>query len=463
MQFLTLGATDTIGASCHYLNIDGTGILLDVGVDPDADGPESLPRLELLDDYPDFAVDHAIVTHAHHDHLGSLPVLIREYPRVKVHMTQVTRELADILLPASARLQRRKQEEGTSSHAPLFDEEEVRVVDYLYSTYDLNEPFDTTGIGGQSRIEASFYNSGHILGSAGIELKIKNGSAPYRVFYTSDTNLQSQSIIPGGEYPEPGLDVLIMESTMGADIDAELTTRSLEEEKLGKAIAKVINRGGAVLVPVFALGRAQEVLALIDSFKSRNLIPDDIPVYTTGSMRAIAGLYDRTRLTTPRLDPEFEVFGVPQRRHPRSSEGTRASVTKPSIHIASSGMMFERTLSNKLAQYMVSKEKNGILLVGFAREDSPAGVLLEAAESGKDVILDRARGPQKVRCEVDQFRLSGHSHRRDLLELAGRLKPKKTVLVHGEDEARTWLAEHIREQHPEQEVILPTIGKPIEL
>lgn len=463
MQFITLGATDTIGASCHYLNIDGTGILLDAGVDPDSEGVESLPRLELLDEYPEFSVDHAIVTHAHHDHLGSLPVLIREYPRVQVHMTEVTRELADILLPASARLQRRRVEEGTSSHEPLFDEEDVRVVDYLYSTYDLNEPFDATGARGRSPIQATFYNSGHILGAAGIELKIQNGSTPYRLFYTSDTNLHSQSIIPGGEYPEPGLDVLIMESTMGADDDAELTTRSAEEEKLGEAIARVINRGGAVLVPVFALGRAQEVLALIDSYKGRNLIPEDIPVYTTGSMRAIAGLYDRTRLTTPRLDPEFEVFGVKQRRHPRSSEGTRASVTKPSIHIASSGMMFERTFSNKLAQMMVSKEKNGILLVGFARDDSPAGVLLEAAASGKDVILDRDRGPQKVRCEVGQFRLSGHSNRQDLVELAGRLKPRKTVLVHGEDEARAWLAENIRERHPDQEVILPTIGKPVEL
>ena len=199
MHFISLGATDTIGASCHYLNIDGTGILLDAGVDPDTEGVDSLPRLELLENYPGFLVDHAIVTHAHHDHLGSLPVLIREYPRLQVHMTEVTRELADILLPASARLQRRRQEEGSSSHAPLFGEDEVRVVDFLYSTYKLNESFDATGPQGNSSVKASFFNSGHILGSAGIELRVQNGSSSSRIFYTSDTNLRSQSIIPGGE------------------------------------------------------------------------------------------------------------------------------------------------------------------------------------------------------------------------------------------------------------------------
>ncbi|NND72353.1 MAG: MBL fold metallo-hydrolase [Rhodothermales bacterium] len=461
MLFIPLGATDTIGASCHYLNVDGTGILLDAGVDPDSEGLASLPRLEILDENPGWTVDHVVITHAHHDHLGSLPVLIKRYPRLCVHMTGATRELAEILLPASARLQRRKQQEGTSAHAPLFDEEEVRVVDFIYSTYELNQPFDLTGGSGDTEISGTFFNSGHILGSVGVEIVAKRKAKPVRIFYSSDTNLRHQSIIPGGEYPAPGLDVLIMESTMGADDDATTTTRASEEEKLGKAIQRVISRGGAVLIPAFALGRAQEVVALIDRYKSAGLVPDDVPVYTTGSMRAIAGLYDRTRLTTPRIDPEFEVFGVQQKRHPRSTEGTRASVRKPSIHIAASGMMFQNTLSNRLAQYMLSNENNGIFFVGFAREDSPGGALLEAAENGKKVVLNKERGPQKIKCEIGQFRLSGHSHRDDLLELAESLDPLKTILVHGELEAREWLAGRIREGTSDQQVLLPTVGQPI--
>lgn len=463
MLFIPLGATDTIGASCHYLNIDGTGILLDAGVDPDSEGVDSLPRLDILDDNPDWTVDHVIVTHAHHDHLGSLPVLVKRYPHLQVHMTGATRELAEILLPASARLQRRKQLEGTTAHAPLFDEEEVNAVDYIYSTYKLNESFELTGRSGYTEISGSFFNSGHILGSVGVEIIVQRDDKPVRIFYSSDTNIRHQSIIPGGEYPEPGLDILIMESTMGADDDAAETTRSLEEEKLGAAIQRVIGRGGAVLIPSFALGRAQEVVALIDRYKNDGLVPADVPVYTTGSMRAIAGLYDRTRLTTPRLDPEFEVFGVQQKRHPRSTEGTRETTRKPSIHVAASGMMFENTLSNRLAQYMLSNEDNGIFFVGFAREDSPGGALLQAAEESEKVVLNRSRGLQKVKCEVGQFRLSGHSHRDDLLELAESLNPQRTILVHGENDAREWLADRIREGTSDQQVLLPTIGKPIYL
>lgn len=465
MLIVALGKTEAIGANCHFVKIEGTGLVLDAGADPEEDGPEGLPDFDLVHRHSGWYIDHAIITHAHHDHLGALPVLIQHFPHILVHMTRATRDLAEFALSASARLQRRRLREGSSPFEPLFDEEELEVYSYLYLTHELESDFDVTGLRGRTPVKARFYDSGHLLGGAGVLLSFEEGGQMRRVFYTSDTNLRPQSIIPGGSYPEAPIDVLIMESTLGADPQAELTTRRTEEKNFGEALQRVLARGGTVLLPVFAMGRAQEVLALIDRYKKRGLIPEEVPVYTAGAMRAVADVYDKTRFTTPRLNPDFQVYGVEQRRLPRSDAAVQEVLSQPSIHVMSSGMMFERTISNRLAQQIVEDEKNGIFLVGFAREDSPAHRLLQAAEQGKgtEIVLDQSRGLQPVNCEVGRFRFSGHSHRRDLIQLVEQLKPKKVVLVHGETEARTWLADNIRFFYPEVEVHLLESGQPLEV
>ncbi len=465
MDFLALGNTEAIGASCHFLKLGETGILLDTGADPDLEGEASLPDYRSIRENPSWYVDHAIVTHAHHDHVGSLPVMIREFPHVLVHMTRATRDLLDVLLPASARLQRRRLREGSSMCDPLFTEEELELHSYLYLTHDLEQPFDLTGIRGGGRITGTFYSAGHILGAAGVLLEFEEGPRARRVFYSSDTSMRPQSILPGADYPDAPVDTLILESTLGADPDAELTTRKTEEKRLAEALQRVIARGGAVLMPVFALGRAQEIIAMLGTFKRRGILPEDLPIYTAGSMRAVSDLYDKTRFTTPRLNPEFQVFEVEQRRLPRSLSGKLAAMSEPGIFVVSSGMMFERTLSNELAKYIIEREENAILLVGFAREDSPADRLLQASSNGEDpeVILDPIIGPQPLRCEVQRFRFSGHSHRRDLIQLVEMLDPKQVVLVHGEDKARQWMADNVSFFYPDIEIVLPKTAVPVEL
>ncbi len=459
MIFCSLGATDDIGASCHFLKINDTGIVLDSGTDPDEDGPPALPNFDLVHEREGWYADHALISHAHHDHMGSLPVLIRHFPRVLVHMTRATRSLLDMLLPASARLQERRLKEGSTAHEPLFDEEDAEMHSSLYLTHDLEKPFDVTSMRGETPVKATFYDAGHVLGSTGILLTHEDE----RVFYTSDTNLRAQSIIPGGSYPEEPVDVLIMESTMASDEDAELTTRRQEEQKLADGLERTIGRGGTALVPVFALGRAQEVLALVNRFKRQGRVPQDTPVYTAGIMRGVAELYDQTRLVTPRLDEDFRVYDVEQRRLPRSASATRKILDEPSIHVVTSGMMFEYTASNRIAQELIEDEKNAVLRVGYAVDHSPAHRLLEASRNGREVVLDEHRGPQEIRCEVDRFRLSGHSHRMDLIQLVERLKPGKVILVHGETEARAWMAENIRRHYPEADVVLPERGEPVEI
>lgn len=461
MRFVSLGATDDIGASCHLLEIAETGIMLDAGTDPEEDGPNSLPAFGFVKDRPEWFVDHAVISHAHQDHIGALPILIREFPHAQVHMSRATRDLAEFVLPASARLQRRRRREGSSSHEPLFGEEELEVQSFVYRTHGLEQPFDVEGVRTGRKVSVSLYHAGHILGAVGVQLSYVDGRSRRTIFYTGDTNLRSQTIIPGGSYPREPVDVLILESTLGSDPEAEETTRRGEEDCFAKALRTVWDRGGTSLVPVFAVGRAQEVLALIDRYKKRGLLPETVPVYTAGAMRAVAELYDKTRFTTPRLNTDFMIESVEQARIPRSASAKERILEDPGIHVVSSGMMFPGTLSNRLAQRLVGNPKNAVMLVGFAQADSPAGRLMAAAqvsspEETTEVTLDDRRGPQPLLCEIHRFRLSGHSHRRDLMKLVSRLSPGKVILVHGEARAREWLADNIDFFHPEIDVMLPS-------
>lgn len=464
MEFIALGDTEDISASCHFIRVNGTGLVLDAGLDPERDGHDALPRFDIVHRHPDRYVDHALVTHAHHDHIGSLPVLFREFPHVLAHMTDATRRLLEFLLPASARLQRRQLREGSIDHDPLFTEDDIEMHSHLYMTHDLEREFDITGVRGTTPIKARFYSAGHILGSVGVELTFEEDGRTRRVFYTSDTNTRPQSIISGGAYPE-STDILILESTLGADEEAAQTSRGKEMRRFTEALQTVLGRDGVALIPVFVMGRAQETLAVIGDLKERGKIDADVPVYTAGSMRAIADIYDKTRQTTPRRDPDFRVFDVDQRRLPRSDEGHKKAMTGPSIIVVSSGMMFEPTLSNLLARRLIEDEKNGVLLVGYSKEDSPAQRLLDAAEEGPGTEVELVEGGdrQPVNCTVGRYRFSGHSHRRDLLGLVGRLSPEHVILVHGDTEARTWMAEQIEAEHPGVHIHLPEWAESIEL
>jgi Cft2 family RNA processing exonuclease len=231
----------------------------------------------------------------------------------------------------------------------------------------------------------------------------------------------------------------------------------------------VLAGGGSVLLPAFALGRAQEVLALVGRYKHRGRIPKETPVYTAGSMRGIASIYDQTRFSTPRVDPEFEVYAVEQQRLPETNARLDEALVTPSIFVISSGMLFERTPSNRLAQRLVEDERHAIYFVGFTKEDSPGGRLLAAATEESPagtvptVVLDTERGPQGVRADVRRFRFSGHAHRRDLIQLVEMLRPKTVVLVHGEAGAKDWMKDNLEFFYDDLKVVVPAQGEEVEL
>ena len=180
-------------------------------------------------------------------------------------------------------------------------------------------------------------------------------------------------------------------------------------------------------------------------------------------MRGISAIYDDTRNSTPRLDPDFEVYGVEQKRLPRSDAKTMEAINEGGIFVVTSGMLFERTPSHSLAQKMIGNAKNGVFFVGYSKEDSPGALLQEKAAAGEPIVFDDAVGPQVIRAEVERFRFSGHAHRRDLIAIVEKTQPKTVVLVHGETAAKEWMKDNIEYFHPEVEVIIPAQGEELEL
>ncbi len=454
MDFISLGRANDIGASCHYLGINGSGIILDAGADPNEEGPASLPDFSSIGHQN---VDHVFITHAHHDHIGSIPSLCAKWPSASLHLTPATRTLTTFMLYASARLQRRRFDEGSSPFRELFDEEDLEDVFDVLRAHEYDQWIDL----GEERLRAKLCYSGHLLGSAGVLLSTPDHR---RIYYTSDTRSEAQTIIPGASYPTEPVDVLIMESTLGADPVAETTTRSEEEIRFAHRLASILDRGGSVLLPVFMLGRAQEILCLLGRFKMQKLINPETPIYTAGGLREISRIYDDYRLSTPRIDSDFEVYSVEQRRFPHTRKARSRILNQPGIFVLTSGMMVEHTLSHQIAAELLEHEKHAIFFVGFCKEDLPAGKLLHAVQSGADeMLLTPDRGMQYIRCEVDRFRFSGHAHRQELIALARKLDPKTIILVHGETEAKHWLKKNLHEHCPDAQILTPPQSKRLTL
>ena len=152
----------------------------------------------------------------------------------------------------------------------------------------------------------------------------------------------------------------MLESTLGADPVAETVTRRSEEKRLGEALSTVLNRGGTGPdARICARKRGRKCWRSSTATKKRGLIHQDVPVYTAGMMRAIADVYDKTRMSTPRLNEEFQVYGVPQQRLPRSESGLNEALKQPGIMCVGSGMMFEQTISTRLLDRLSATKRTG--------------------------------------------------------------------------------------------------------
>ena len=451
MYFQSLNRRRGIGANSYLIDLDDVRLVFDAGMDPKTEGLESMPNYELAE-YD--SVDGIIVSHCHLDHIGSLPVLMRRQPRARVYMTEGCGELSDALLHNSVNVMTMKREELQITDYPFFTHREVDQVEHVWDYVPVEKTFR---IGKASEPECRFSDAGHIMGSVGTTIEHKGK----RIFYTGDVNFEDQTLSIAASFPRDPVDVLIMETTRGGVQRDPEYTRAREIERVAEAICSTLDRDGSVMIPIFAMGKTQEMLMMLHLLREASVIPST-PIFIGGLSTKMTLIYDRFANQGVRNHKAFEILkemklSVASRRRKRD-----ITYNPHCIYALSSGMMTEKTVSNKFAFEFIDNPKNSLLFVGYADPDSPAGKI-RAAKKGDPILLDQNLAPVELPCEVHEFDFSGHAIREDLRKFANDVTPKKIILVHGDDNAFEWFQQKLAEDMPDTEIVIAEPAEKISL
>ncbi|WP_310413896.1 MBL fold metallo-hydrolase, partial [Chamaesiphon sp. OTE_8_metabat_110] len=266
-----LGAARGIGASCFRVQIGPYEIVMDAGTRPK--GSDPLPAFELLE-----RPNLILITHAHLDHIGALPIFHRDFPEVPMICTHGTREIAHVMLTDGLKVQAAQQKQGNEDFGQVFTADDLDRTLFTLQTQPVGVDFSPL-----PGLTVRFIHAGHIVGAACIYMEYGNRS----ILYTGDYNTTSSRTAEGLKLADlPQADILITESTYGSDTHP---SRRTQESDLIKAIVEVVANGGNVLIPAFALGRAQEIILAIRTsalFHSVN-----VPVYIDGLVREVTDLF----------------------------------------------------------------------------------------------------------------------------------------------------------------------------
>ncbi|MDB6148011.1 MAG: Ribonuclease [Spartobacteria bacterium] len=426
---------------------------------PKNEGEEALPNFKAIADKP---IDAILISHAHHDHIGTLPVLMRRHPNARVFMPEATGEIGNALLHNSVNVMMRQREELGTTLYPLFTHREADRATDNWQFCPMRQRFSLSGERIGAREDGDFptfefFDAGHVLGSSGILIRTRDRT----IFYTGDVNFDDQTIMQSAAFPQEKIDVLIIESTRGDHALPPGWTRAGEEQRLATAIDAAFRRGGCVLIPVFALGKTQELLGMLYKFRREKTL-GDAPIYIGGLSSKMTDIYDRRSHLTRRQLPRLQLMEAVSPFILNGRNIQEASARAGRIYALSSGMMTTKTLSNIFARRVVENPAHSIFFVGYADPESPAGILRRAAAES-EVTLDPDQPPQRLRCHMEEFQFSAHASRETLVEYATKLAPKKIVIVHGDLPAVEWMRASLANHLPGTEVVIPTPGVEFDL
>jgi Cft2 family RNA processing exonuclease len=300
------------------------------------------------------------------------------------------------------------------------------------------------------------------MGSAGIMIR-QNGSS---LFYTGDVNFENQTIARAADFPTEGIDVLVVETTRGTYERPQDYTRKGEKERLAKLISETFDANGSVLIPVFALGKTQEVMLMLHELHEEGLIPE-MPLRIGGLGTKVTVLYDhyasRVRRNYPgfRLLEDVRMLVAPRRK--RGPGRPQIDYQPRTIYALSSGMMTEGTTSNAFAAKFIDNPRNAVAFVGYTDPLSP-GYRLRTATPGEKVKLSPDLPAVELRSRIESFDLSAHATREQIAEYVEKVKPKKLLMVHGEEPSQAWFSARFAETlGTGTEIIRPETHAPIDL
>ncbi|UCF35487.1 MAG: MBL fold metallo-hydrolase [Acidobacteriota bacterium] len=448
MKLQFFGGARTVTGSQHILTVEGKRILLECGLFQGR--REETYRRNLNFDFDPESIDLLLLSHAHIDHCGNIPNLVKRGFRGRILATSATVDLCQIMLRDSAflhqkdvefvnKIRKRKDEPPIE---PLYTIEDAEKAMQHFVAVEYGKTYTLF-----PRVRATFRDAGHILGSAGILLEMRKDGKPYRLGFTGDLGRKDVPILKDPNYLRD-LDAVIMESTYG-NRDHRLSDDV--EEELATLVRKVVKDGGKIIIPAFAVGRTQLIVYLLHKLFDQNRIPD-LPIFVDSPMAVNAtevfrrnpDCFDRAThriFVRNNMDP----FGFGRLRYVRSVDESKKlnGVSYPHIIISASGMAEGGRILHHLRNN-IGNPKNLILLVGYAAEHTLARRLTEGR---KLVKIFGEEHPLRARViQMDDF--SAHADRKGLLrfiDIQSREKLGHVFLVHGEEEQALPLKKSIQD------------------
>lgn len=445
MKITDLNRHGGIDANSLLLEWGPFRIVFDAGLSPRIAGKAGVPRYDLLGSEP---IDLVILSHCHLDHLGSLPVLMREQPDPFVVMSAASMVIARRMLKNSYNVMVRQREEAGVAEYPLFSRREVDQLGRRVMPLLFDQPRVFTGRSGESLV-VTLHPAGHIPGAASVTLQYRKE----KVFLSGDVLFAPQNILEGARLPRDPVETLVLETTRGRSARPAGESRATEVERLLAQLNEVLAAGGSFIMPTFALGRMQEVLAILHEARTKGRLPK-VPIYASGLGLDLVDYFDEIARKTGacrfrrRIVEDLGVVRLPDTLlHGRLPAG-------PAIYVLSSGMMVEQTPAYIMMPRILRDPKNFVAFIGYCDSETPGGRLL-AAEPGSLFRFDAIEKEARVEARVERFDLSSHAEREELLDFAVALRPQNIVLTHGEPQARAWFAGELARVLPKTRVLDP--------
>lgn len=439
------GAAGCVTGSCHILNVNDKKILLDCGL---YQGKDEKERGNEIFSFNPKDIDYVILSHAHIDHSGRIPLLYKQGFKGQVLCTEVTKDLCSVMLPDSGHIQemevewknRKRMRQGLKPIEPIYTAKLAELSMYLFYGYPYDEWIEVF-----DGFKLRFRDAGHLLGSSMVEIRMKDqNKEEIKLVYSGDIGNKNIPIIKDPTLVEEA-DYVIMETTYGDRLHDNSTS---EFEQLVQIINDTFKRGGNVIIPSFAVGRAQEVIYALNRYIERKLLKDltvyvDSPLASesTRIFKKYSDYYDEEAIKFVRegIDP-LDFDGLTFTKSPEESAAIN-KIQSGAIVISASGMCDAGRIKHHLKHNLWRKECS-IVFVGYQAVGTLGRTILDGAKTVKLFGEEVA-----VNAQIHVLHgLSGHADRNGLLEWAEgfKRKPKEILLVHGDHDAQVSFMELLR-------------------